>query len=1219
VTDRLGLFALVGTELPASAAPEVTGTLADRALQPYDILSLAAPVLAPTSATFQWFKDGNAISGATASRYRLSGAAPSTAGDYSVRVTTSGGTVESTPVTVSIPPTDYSGALGSLNALTRIDTPALFGVPQPDGRALVVSTGSSINGSPNYELFRLNADGTFAGGLPTVITGSNSSTVVSCALVDAQGRIYLGGQFTTVNGVARNRVARLLADGTVDPTWDPGAGPNSTVTSMALTADGKLVIGGSFNQVAGNARQFLARLTTTGTLDTSFIVGTGLNNVPAALAVQSDGRLIVGGPFTTYNGVTATRLIRLDANGGFDATFAPAPNGTVNFVRIAADGRFLVGGSFGQIGGVSRLGLAWFDANGAVLPALASVTSGYTAALLLGDGSLIATASNAVYRFRADGTADTLFNNANGYRGGFFRGYASNTASSRLAPLIANGNQVLVVGDIGRIGGAANSPSANLRHTAVWLQFTDALTPVIGTAPVDAELPEGGSVTWSVGASTPTGTLTYAWTKVSDPTTILSTTASLARANVKSGDAGQYRVVVANGEGYAEAFVNLVVRSATAPRAGSVRLGFNSTVGAATLGLVPAANGRWWVVTSSGLTRLLADGTTDPAFTALTTAGGSIAGIQSLPDGRFYVWGSFTTLGGQAVSRLVRFAADGQIDATFSAALPANAAINAIAPLADGRLYVGGTFTVDLAGKSTKNLVRLSALGALDSGFDPNGGLDGAPYAVRVLADGRVLAAGAFSTAGGASRRGVVRFLATGALDPTFNNLNVTSVFQLLVYPDGRLLIAGQFTSVDGVARSGAARLTADGVVDPSFTLGATPSFNSTTLPIVLRPDGRIVIAANFTESAGSRSRVLQFEPDGALDANFDGTRSFTSTVGGISNTSFRDLVLLPTGHLIVAGSFSYLDDGIARAGLVSLQGTPLAPEITADTIVGATLTAGGTINFSVTASGAPTLSYQWRRNATAIDGATSATFTKANATAADVGTYDVVVTNTYGSATSRSAVVALSAQAQTITFAALSDVPFTATPIALSATASSGLTVSFSVVSGNGSISGNQLTLLGTGSITVRASQSGDAAWLAATPVERTFTVTANYNSWLLERFTPTEIANVSLSGPNADFDQDGLSNLVEYALGLDPKVSSAAGRPEVARTSTDWTFTYTRPSGRPDVAYVVQSSTNLTAWNDVTTTHVLVSTSSGVETWRATVPTSGNPTCFFRLRVTR
>jgi len=200
-----------------------------------------------------------------------------------------------------------------------------------------------------------------------------------------------------------------------------------------------------------------------------------------------------------------------------------------------------------------------------------------------------------------------------------------------------------------------------------------------------------------------------------------------------------------------------------------------------------------------------------------------------------------------------------------------------------------------------------------------------------------------------------------------------------------------------------------------------------------------------------------------------------------------------------------------------------------------------------------------------------------------------------------------------------LSDLAFSATPLVLSATASSGLTVSFSVVSGNASISGNQLTLLGTGSITVRASQSGDAAWLAATPVERTFTVTANYNSWLLERFTPTEIANVSLSGPNADFDQDGLSNLVEYALGLDPKVSSAAGRPVVARTSTDWTFTYTRPSGRADVAYVVQSSTGLTTWSDVTTTHVLVSTSSGVETWRATVPTSGNPTCFFRLRVTR
>ncbi len=1220
VADRIGLAALVSTEVATGSAPVLTTPLTDRTLKPYDELSLHAPVFAPASATFQWRKDGVVISGATGPRYRLIGASPAAAGEYTVQVTTTGGSVTSAPVLINVAPADYSGGLGSRNALTRVETPATFAVPQPDGRALVVSLGSTINGSVAHELFRLNADGTFAGGLPTVVTGTNSQLQISAAAVDAEGRIYLGGQFNYVNGVARNRVARLLADGTLDTTWDPGAGPNSTVSSLAIMPDGKLVIGGSFSQVAGAARQFLARLTTTGALDSTFVVGTGLGNVPLALAAQSDGRLLIGGAFTSYNGITATRLIRLDATGGLDATFAPAPNSTVRFIRVAGDGRILIGGDFGQVGGSSRTGLAWLDAQGALLPITMNYNSGYLGALILPDNSVIATTASSVARFRADGTTDTVFNNANSYRGTFYRTLGSSSPATQLFPVLAAGNEVLIVGDFARISPQSTANTGISRHAAVWLRYSDSLAPVIGTAPVDASLPEGGSVTWTLQATSPSGALTYAWTKVSAPTTVLATTSSLTRTNVNPADAGQYRVVVANGEGFAEAFVNLTVRPAADLRPGSVRLGFYApTVTTNAVGVAAAEGGRWWSASSSSLVRLLADGSPDTSFTALTVSGGSITGLTDAPGGGLYVWGNFTSFGGQTVPRLIRLTSDGTLDSSFTAALPAGGTISSIAPLADGRVYVGGSFTVDLAGKTTTNFVRLTATGALDTTFDPNGGVEGSPTAIRPLSDGRVYVAGGLTSAGGASRRGVVRFLASGALDGAFNNLNVTSVSQLVVYPDGRLLIAGAFTSVDGVPRAGVARLSANGVVDPGFVLGATPNFGGAAVPIVLRPDGRIVIAGNFTETAGSRSRVLQFEADGALDANFDGTRSFSATVGGISNTSFRSLTLLPTGHLVVTGTFSYLDDGISRAGVASLQGTPLAPEITADTIIAATLNAGGTINLSVTASGAPTLSYQWRRNTAAISGATSATFTKAGVTAADVGTYDVVVTNAYGTATSRSAVIALNQQAQTITFAALADVPFSATPLTLNATATSGLTVTFSVVSGPASITGNQLTLLGTGAITVRATQPGNGSYLAATPVERTFSVTANFASWLLDNFTPPEIANTALTGPNADFDRDGMPNLVEYALGLNPKTANPTGGPTLTLEGGNWTLTYTRPASRADVTYAVQFSTNLTNWSTTGVTHTLVATAGGVETWRATYPAASAPNCFLRLMVTR
>lgn len=218
----------------------------------------------------------------------------------------------------------------------------------------------------------------------------------------------------------------------------------------------------------------------------------------------------------------------------------------------------------------------------------------------------------------------------------------------------------------------------------------------------------------------------------------------------------------------------------------------------------------------------------------------------------------------------------------------------------------------------------------------------------------------------------------------------------------------------------------------------------------------------------------------------------------------------------------------------------------------------------------------------------------------------------------SASATLTIAKAAQTITFAALADTAFTTTPISLTATSSSNLPVALTVVSGPATLDDNSLTLSGAGTITIRAAQAGNGNYLAAANVERSFTVAMSFAAWQHEHFTADELLDLGISGANADPDADGFGNLVEYALGTDPRAESSTGAPQMSSTAQDWTFTYQRPADRADLAYTVECSTNLTTWSSTGVIHTLVSSSNGIETWRASYPIGSSPTCFFRLVVT-
>jgi len=180
-------------------------------------------------------------------------------------------------------------------------------------------------------------------------------------------------------------------------------------------------------------------------------------------------------------------------------------------------------------------------------------------------------------------------------------------------------------------------------------------------------------------------------------------------------------------------------------------------------------------------------------------------------------------------------------------------------------------------------------------------------------------------------------------------------------------------------------------------------------------------------------------------------------------------------------------------------------------------------------------------------------------------------------------------------------------------------LVVSFSVLSGPATVSGSTLTLTGAGTVTVRAAQAGNTNFLAAANVDRSFSVSSNFDSWASGKFTGAELADPTKSGPNAVYGLDGFPNLVKYALGLDPKQNVVAGLPTVSVQGTDWVYTYTRPSGVIDVTYAVEFSTDLASWTTTGATLEFVSTTAGIDTWRARYPLTSATNIFFHLKVTR
>jgi uncharacterized delta-60 repeat protein len=216
---------------------------------------------------------------------------------------------------------------------------------------------SSVNGQTSGGISRLNPDGTSDTSL-----GITTNGVVGRILIQRDGKVIISGNFNNVNGQPRSGIARYNADGT---TIDAGFAPffsqtapgTMFISNIHLLQNGKIMAGGIFDNVSGTAKQNVVRLNADGTVDTAFTATA--NNTTTAFAEESTGRILIGGQFSTFNGVARSGLVRVgEASGQLDMTFVPSLNTFIDNILIQADGKILLGGSFSTVSGVSRNGIA---------------------------------------------------------------------------------------------------------------------------------------------------------------------------------------------------------------------------------------------------------------------------------------------------------------------------------------------------------------------------------------------------------------------------------------------------------------------------------------------------------------------------------------------------------------------------------------------------------------------------------------------------------------------------------------------------------------------------------------------------------------------------------------------------------------------------------------------------------------------------------------------
>ncbi|MDF3029305.1 MAG: hypothetical protein K0S23_3612 [Fluviicola sp.] len=710
-----------------------------------------------------------------------------------------------------------------------ISNPVIYSAIQPDGKILVGGANSypsfSYNGVVQYGISRINENGVLDTTF-NIGTGFNSWTEAFALQND--GKIVVVGAFTVCNGITRNRIARLNSDGSVDTSFNPGIGfpLGSYVKTIVIQTDGKIIVAGNFNSFNGISRSRIVRLNTDGTIDLSYVIGTGFTGISSSqvrsIKLQTDGKLVAVGSFSGYNGTARIGIARLNTDGSHDLTFNPSSgfNNTVWDIAIQSDGKIVAVGGFTTYAGQSRSRIARLDSNGTIDASFvvgSGFDSGYsTSVKIKSDGTIMVGGTHYSY----DGTicAFLIRLNSTGSAEPIFSSNLGTALDSQVENIsVQNDGKIIVLGHVNSYSNVETGHMLRLNSDGTLDISFNAGTgsnDFVSSLDIqtDGKIVVGGNFTKYNG--TIQKRIVRLLTNGETDTTFHigngfnNTVSSINIQNdgkiVVAGGFSTYngtscmRITRLNSDGSIDSTFDTgsgfdnYVRTLCVQSDGKILAG----------GTFTSFNGN----THNYFVRLNADGSLDQTFTWNSNNPVYSSNIQ--PDGKIVVVGDFTYCNGNSVNKITRLNTNGSVDPTFNSGNGPNYSIYISAIQADGKILVGGNFTT-FNGLSKNRLVRLNSNGSLDATFNTGSGFDGDVKTIIIQDNGKIIVGGNFTSYNGINRNRIVRLNSDGSLDGAFISGAGfdDEVLSLLLQTDQKIFVGGRFSNYNSNPRNRLARL----------------------------------------------------------------------------------------------------------------------------------------------------------------------------------------------------------------------------------------------------------------------------------------------------------------------------------------------------------------------------------------------------------------------------